>query len=158
MKRLLLITALVLLMAVGFVYAANISRVVDPQNQKEIWTTQVYNNAGKALTVGEVVVWEISASTGDNDNYVTVTTTADTAIVAGIVYPAGIADGENGTIAIYGMVDTYCVSACVVNDILCTSTITYQTDDCTSDYYGFALCQEATGAAGLAKCFINTSK
>lgn len=163
MKRLFILTALIVCLTVGIVYAANIARVVDPQNQSEVWITEVYNDAGKELTVGEVVVWDngdgttgIADSTGDNDNYVTVTTTADTNLVAGVVYPTNIASGANGTIAIYGMVDVYVADVgCTVDDILCSSTTTDHAKDCTTDSFGFAICQEATGATGLAKCFIN---
>ncbi len=151
MKKILL-SLLVVLLSVGVAYAGNIPWVVDPKNQVEVWTTSVYNNAGKELTRGEVVIWDIGSSDGDNDNYVTVTSTADTLLVAGIVYPSAIADGANGTIAIYGMVDVDYTGAQTVLDVVCTSGTTDKADDCTNDYFGFGVVMEATDPG---KAFIN---
>jgi hypothetical protein len=154
MKRLFILTALIVCLTVGIVYAANIVRVVDPQNQKEIWITEVYNDddASATMTAGSVVVWDIHSSTGDNDNYVTETSTADTGLVAGVVYPTDIAFGATGTIAIYGIVDVDTNGAQTVDDVLCTSTGVGVADDCTTDAFGFCV---VTEAADPGKCFIN---
>ena len=155
MKRLFLITALIICLSVGIAYAAQIQRVVDPKNQTEVWITSVFNNSAKELTVGEVVVWDIGSSTGDDDNYVTVTTSADTNLVAGVVYPANIPIDGVGSIVIHGAVDVDLAdSGCTVDDVLCTSTTTDKAKDCTSDAYGFATCMEATAATGLSKCMV----
>jgi len=152
MKKIIL-SLLVALFLVSVAHAVNIPRVMDPKNQAEVWTTPVYNNSGKELTVGEVVVWDIGSSTGDNDNYVTVTTSADTALVAGVVWPAAIPTAGTGSIAIYGFVDVDMYSAAeTVADIICTSTTTDKAADCTTDTYGFGYVMEA---ADPGKTFIN---
>uniref|UniRef100_A0A6M3LI06 Uncharacterized protein n=1 Tax=viral metagenome TaxID=1070528 RepID=A0A6M3LI06_9ZZZZ len=142
MKRLFLIIALIIFVA-GVANAANIARVVDPKNQPEVWTTIVYNNDDAVMNPGAVVIWDIDASTGDNDNYVTITTTADTQLVAGIVYPTAIPVGGIGSIAIYGCVDVDYNAAETVADVVCTSGTEQEGADCTTDYYGFGYVVEA---------------
>src|SRR3990167_8649697 len=65
----------------------------------------VYNNASADLDAGDVVVWDIDASTGDNDLYVTTTTTADTGLVAGVVWPDAITDGSEGSLVVFGFAE-----------------------------------------------------
>lgn len=152
MKKLVL-SLLVTLMLFSVAYAGVIPWVVDPKNQVEVWTTSVYNDAGKELTAGEVVVWDIGDTNNTGyGNWVTVTATADTVLVAGVVYPSAIADKSAGTIAIYGMVDVDMIAAQTVADVICTSTTTDKPDDCSDDTFGFAVVNEA---ADPGKCFVN---
>lgn len=113
--KLFLLSLLFVSMA-GLGYAANIPELVDPDEGPEVWVTSVYNNSGGTLDAGDIVVWDISSSTGDNDNYVTTTTSACTHLVAGVVYPNDIAAGKPGTIAIRGIVDVDAVSGTIVTN------------------------------------------
>ena len=51
--------------------AANIPLVTSPSDGGEKWLMNVYNNSGSALDEGDIVVWDIDASTGDDYMYVT---------------------------------------------------------------------------------------
>jgi hypothetical protein len=111
-----------LLLVCGVAYATNIPSVVEPSNGgPEFWILSVYNNSGTALDTGDIVIWDVSSSTGDDDNWVTTTTTASTQLAAGIVYPKDIGVGETGTIAIRGPVQVD-VMGVVTNGKVCTST------------------------------------
>lgn len=104
-----LFIALAILLISGIAEAAGIPVGVDPLNAPEIWTTEVYNNSGAALTSGAVVVWDMGSDTGDasyayRTSWVTTTATADDINVAGVVVSPSIAITEIGTIAIRGPV------------------------------------------------------
>lgn len=119
----------------GVVFAANIPEYIDPDDGgPEIWTTEVYNNSGAALDIGDIVVWDIGSSTGDNDNWVTTTTTADTFLVAGVVYPVGITTAATGTIAIKGpvSVDVITASATAAGQLICSSATAGSGANCTT--------------------------
>ena len=107
-KYLFVILALLLMCGVANVYAAGIPVTVDPQNGPEVWTQEVFNDSGGALTSGSVVIWDYTDSDmyaiGSRKMYVTTTTTADNVAVAGVVVDDSIADQTVGTIAIYGPV------------------------------------------------------
>ena len=110
MKKFLFLV-LALLLVCGSANAAGIPTGVDPKNAPEIWTAEVYNNAGSALTSGTVVVWGMSADTSDasyayRTMWVTTTSTNDDINVAGVVVDPSIAAGDVGTIAIWGPVYT----------------------------------------------------
>ena len=133
-KKFLFLAALLFLARA--VFAANIPDVEDPKDGPAVWLMPVYNNSGGTLDVGDVVVWDTDASTGDNDNYVNTTTTADTYIVAGVIYPADITAGNSGTIAIRGVVQVDVVSAeqlGVVNGPACTSGTAGAARSCTTN-------------------------
>lgn len=100
---------LALLLSIGVANAAGIPAVVDPLNAPEVWTQEVYNNAGSNLTSGTVVVWNMASDTTDasyayRTSWVSTTTTADDILVAGIVVDDVIPTATVGTIAIYGPV------------------------------------------------------
>jgi hypothetical protein len=107
MKKFLFLV-LALLFGMGVCYAAGIPVTVDPENGYEVWTVEVYNDAGSALTSGTVVVWDYTdtdMSTIQNRKmYVTTTTTIDDIAVAGVVVDPSIPASSVGTIAIYGPV------------------------------------------------------
>lgn len=102
MRKLLLVLVALLFVSVGNAqawFAADARTTEGAANIK----IPVYNNSGSALDEGDVVVWDIGSSTGDNDLYVTTTTTADTGLVAGVVAPGGIAAASVGSIIVYGL-------------------------------------------------------
>ena len=124
---------LALLVLGGVAYATTVPDATEPkEGGPNLWLESVYNNAGATLDVGDVVIWDVDASTGDNDNWVTTTTTADTYQVAGVVYPADIAAGASGSIAIKGpvQVDAIASHLGVVKGLACTSTTAGSAKDC----------------------------
>lgn len=108
MIKKILFIALAILLGYGIANAAGIPTVVDPANSPEIWTQEVFNDSGSALTSGSIVVWDYSDSDMyDLDlrkPYVTTTVTVDDIAVAGITVDPSIADQSTGTICIYGPV------------------------------------------------------
>jgi len=103
MKKLFLVSLAVLLMG-GVAWAISF-----PQSEKGdvgpyVWTVPVYNNSGSNMPAGTVAVWQITSSTGDDDNYVTTSTDVDTFLVAGVIYPNAIASTDTGTMAVHGVV------------------------------------------------------
>ena len=106
MKKLLVILAI--LSISGIAYGAGIPVTVDPQNAPEIWTQEVFNDSGGALTSGSIVVWDYTDSDMyDLDlrkMYITTTVTADDIATAGITVDPSIPDQTVGTICIYGPV------------------------------------------------------
>lgn len=107
MKKLLFVI-FALLLCVGVANAAGIPQGVDPSAGPEIWTQEVYNDSGSALTSGSVVIWDYTDSDMyDLDlrkAYVTTTTTVDDIATAGVTVDPTIANGDVGTICIYGPV------------------------------------------------------
>lgn len=116
----------------------------------------VYNNSGGALDAGDVVIWDIGSSTGDDDLYVTTTTTAETSIVAGVVWPAAIASGGIGSIVVYGFAQCDIGGASVAaNSPVCTSTTAGGGKSCTDASVKYAIQTVATAASGSDDCFVN---
>ena len=145
MKRLFYILLTILLFS-GIAYSANVPEGVDSTAGPEVWLTEVYNNYTTELGVGDLVVWDFDSATGDNDNYVTATTTADTFAIAGIVYPSAIPAVRSGTIAIRGVVAVDLVSSpghqATTNSLMCSSTTATKANRCSSttsdsDAFGF---------------------
>lgn len=132
MKKFIFALLAVLLIA-GVAFAVSIPQSEESKNGPYVWTVPVYNNSGSTLDVGDVVIWDIDASTGDNDNYVTTTTTADTHIVAGVVYSADIAAGDTGTIVVRGVVATDCINLQTVNGPACSSGTAGTATSCSDD-------------------------
>lgn len=146
-----------LLFCVGVASAANIPSVVNPTEGPELWITQVYNNSGGTLDVGDVVIWQIGSSTGDDDNYVTTTTTAQTYIVAGVVWPVDIGATNSGTIVIRGpvAVDDDGRGLNDAGGLACTSGTAGAATSCTSaPQANFGIVTQA-GASGSAIVFVN---
>lgn len=101
MKKLFFIFLAVFLLTASSAYAQG--QAVDPKNGPEVWVTSVFNNSSSTVNAGDIVIWDIDDSAGDNDNYINTTTTADTSQVAGIVWPAAIAGKAYGSIATRAM-------------------------------------------------------
>ena len=130
---------------------ASTGGAVNPTDGPEVWTVPVYS-AG-ALDVGDVVVWTVDDSTGDNDYWVETTTTAETGIVAGVVFPNAIAAGGKGTIAVRGVVDVDCVSV-VAGGPICASGTAGAATHCAANKNSFGHATETCGL-GTGKAFIN---
>jgi len=161
MKRYLVLSLAILLVA-GLVYAANIPEYVKGDDGPEVWLTEVYS-AG-AQDAGNVVIWAIDDSTGDNDNYVETTTTAETFNIAGVVYPIAIAAGDTGTIAIKGVVpvDIADKSRLVVNGAACTSTTAGGIQACMTTGFGnderiLGYCTAGTSGAAGSTVLVNVA-
>lgn len=145
-----------LLLLAGVSTAASIPPGVDPDNGgPEIWTTSVYNNSSSTVNAGDVVIWDIDQSTGTNDNWINTTTTANTHIVAGVVYPAAIASKDVGTIAIRGPVSVNYVNASqglLADGDVCAAGTAGKAQSCPggSEQYKFgSVVGAASGSAGL---------
>lgn len=110
-----------------------------------------------ALDAGDVVVLSVVDSTGDNDLWVATSTTAQTGLVAGVIYPKDIAAGGVGEMVIWGMAecDVDATNA-GVGTILCNSSTAGAGYSCTStDGSGsYAYLTETTVASGQGKCFV----
>lgn len=112
MKKLFLFALFSLVLLSSSAMAAGIPLAVDPQNEPEVWTTEVYNNSGGSLGSGTVVVWDFNSVTTpagytDRLNYVTTTITADDIRVAGVLLPNDCPNGAVCSIAIRGPVYAY---------------------------------------------------
>ena len=118
----ILLAAMLIVSIAGYSQAQGI---VDTDAGPYYEVTSVYNNSGGTLDVGDVVIWDIGSSTGDDDQYVTTTTSADTFLVAGVVYPADIAASSSGSIVTKGAVTVDVATSNNINSagaLLCTGT------------------------------------
>lgn len=114
----------------------------------------VYNNASADLDAGDVVVWDLDASTGDNDLYVTTTTTVETGLVAGVVWPAAISDGNTGSIVVYGQAECDVSTGVEAAGVLCSSATAGSGRSCTNPYYKYAIANTVAVAGGQTACFV----
>jgi len=156
MKKLLYAFLAVLLIA-GAAYAVSIPQTEDAENGPFVWYVPVYNSNASTLAAGDVVVWEIDESTGDNDNWVEDTTTADTPLVAGVIWPSSIAVGASGTMAVHGVVEcTVDASGVGAMGTLCTSTTAGSGGACAAgaNYHPYAIATETIGISGTGKCMV----
>uniref|UniRef100_A0A6M3KJD0 Uncharacterized protein n=1 Tax=viral metagenome TaxID=1070528 RepID=A0A6M3KJD0_9ZZZZ len=156
MKKLLFIV-LALLLGFGVSYAANIPVVVDPSAYPEVWTQEVYNDAGSNLTSGSIVVWDYTDSDMYNiENrkmYVTTTTTVDDIAVAGIVVDPTLYNGEVGTIAIRGPVACKVTGTVTAGLALATSATAgvvgpYSNTGADDGYVGFSIAATTNATLG----------
>lgn len=111
----------------------------------------VYNNSGSTLDSGDVVIWDLDSSTGDDDNWVTTTTTADTYLVAGVVVNA-INAGESGTIVVRGFANVDVQSGLnTVKGPACSSSVAGSARSCVTDAanFGFVTTVAASGSANV---------
>lgn len=117
----------------------------------------VYNNSGSALDEGDVVVWDIGSSTGDDDLYVTTTTTADTGLVAGVIGPGGCATGSDCQLIVYGLAQCDVGSGSIAaGGLLCTaSTAVGDGDGCAAtDGSGAYAIAGIAGASEQIECIV----
>ena len=158
-SKLFLLTALLLVSMTGLSEAFFGAVSPEATNGQANVTIPVFNNSSGTLDAGDVVILDVDASTGDNDMYVTTTTTADTNLVVGVVWPSSILDQTDGSVVVYGMAE------CDVNSLgsaengpLCTSTTAGAGRPCTSvalESNKYAVAVAAIGASSQGKCFVN---
>ena len=139
---------------------SSIPNVVDPVAGPEVWTLPVYSSS--LLDVGNVVIWAIQDSSGDNDYWVEESSTADTVLVAGIVWPAPIAAGGTGTIAVRGIVTDETAGTTGVEgsidagDSVCMSSTSGVVHVCTSGSEKYSIGHGlATESGGGVLLYIN---
>lgn len=141
----------VLMMFAGYVHATNIQQFVEPKSGGPlVWTESIYNASNTDLGAGDVVIWTIADSTGDNDLWVTTTTGGATNTTAGkqagVVWPNAITSGNVGSIAIWGVGVAVDVMAGVTTagDELCAGTTAGAAKECLSTdagiYSSFGIC------------------
>lgn len=157
MRKLFLVLVALLVVSVGNAQAwfAADAKTTDGAASVKI---PVYNNSGATLDAGDVVIANFSASTGDNDLYVTTSTTADTGIVVGVVWPADIASTDVGSVVVYGFAECDVnIGGISVDGPICTSTTAGSGKACTSATagYRYAVSNVAGGANGQVSCFVN---
>ena len=160
MKRLFLLSLAVLLIA-GAAWAISIPQSEDAETGPAIWYVPVYNNSGSALSKNDVVVWDFGSSSGDNDNWVTTNTTADTFIVAGVVWPSDIAASDRGTIAVRGVVKVTIdsdgpqpINTAAAGSLLCAGSTAGAGQVCSNngsdaDAFAFTTSNYSTGEASI---------
>lgn len=158
MKKLLFLVLALLLGLSTSVFALECSQSPEPQNGgPENCVTSVYNNSGSALDDGDVVVWDVGSSTGDNDNWVTTTTTADTYLVAGVV-EGTIAIGDSGFITVKGVTNVDTQAAGDLNTVAglaCSSTTAGAARSCrTNEGSNFGIVT-TVGASGTANVCVH---
>ena len=111
MKRLnSLFLALLMVLAInGLCYGWG-SQGGDGSDYKQLQETAVfYNNSGKALSAGTVVILDSTATAGSTlGAYVTRATAADSVLVVGVVKSISAADGTPVVVVTKGPVDTLC--------------------------------------------------
>jgi hypothetical protein len=113
----------------------------------------VYNNSGSALDEGDVVVWDVGSSTGDDDLWVTTTTTVDTEIVAGVVGSGGIGIGGVGSITIFGHAQCDVSTSVAAGGLICTKGTAGGGGNCLEEDAAYAIASAAI-SAGQGNCFV----
>lgn len=124
-----------------------------------VWTVPVHNNeSSTTMDVGDVVCWDIDSSTGDDDNYVYICDSADTYIVAGVVYGNDISAGDNGTVAVHGVVSVdYATSGGThggaAGALVCNSSSGATAKNCQTDAAAFGIVTTAA-SSGVATVYL----
>lgn len=140
-----------------FVGVASAQIAIDPENGPVSQLIPVYNNASATVTAGDVVIWDIDASTGNDDFYVTTTTDADSSIVAGVVWPNSCATKTRCTIAVWGTgVTVNTTGGPGTTSELCTSGTAGKATQCSEagDPNRFGQCT-GEDSSNTCKAFIN---
>ena len=101
MRKLFLILVALLFVSVGNADAWFVANPRDTAGGANV-RIPVYNNSETDLDEGDVVVWDLGSATGDDDLYITTTTTADTGLVAGVIASA-CAIGSDCSLIVYGL-------------------------------------------------------
>ena len=148
MRKLFLILVTLLFVSVGNADAWFVANPRDTAGGANV-RIPVYNNSGADLDEGDVVVWDIGSATGDDDLYVTTTTTSDTGLVAGVI-ASTCTTGSDCSLIVYGLAQCDLGAQGVgAGGILCTSVTTGGGDLCNtanvSAAYGIAGVAGATG-------------
>lgn len=155
--RSFLFLLLALLIAVP-AFAVSEPVTINPMVDPPAATETVYGST--TIPSNAVVIWDIASSSGDNDYYVTIGTTADSALVAGVALRNfGAPTGNVGRIAVRGVVDVLKTAALLApGDLICTSTsggrvavCSSKTDD--SNAVGFVT-EAAAPSANTVKAYL----
>ena len=96
-----------LLLASESAFAVTINSGSD-RGDANLILTAVFNDQGSTLTSGSVVIWDTGAADPANAGlgaYVVTTTSADSNLVAGVVYTDSILDQGIGMICVYGAME-----------------------------------------------------
>ena len=121
-------------------------------------TVPVYNNAGATLDAGDVVIWDIDASTSDERAYVTTTTTADTAIVAGVIWPSDIASSGTGSMVVWGLAQCDIGATGIgVSGPLCSSATAGGGDECADNAVSYVVSAVNGSLGSQVNCFVKTN-
>ena len=160
MKRVLLV-GLTLLFLAG-VSEAHFKGAMSPKstNGSASEKITIFNNSGSALDRGDVVVYDFDNSTGDDDLYVTTTTTADTLLVAGVVWSNDIAIGDEGSIVVWGFAQCdiagHFGEGVTSVQPICTSTTAGSGRACQSGNAGasYAISALDISAGSQGNCFV----
>jgi len=161
MKKILMISlAMLLVGSLAFGHQLMSDPAGNMTSQFPAVYVNVHNDVANAddIAAGNVVVLDIDASTGDNDFYVARTSTADTGIVVGVVWPNAIASGSSGSMVIYGMAECDADAGGVAEQgLICASGTAGGGGDCAaSDGSGsYATATAAIGASAQGKCFVD---
>jgi hypothetical protein len=112
-----------------------------------IWLT---NNSGATRTAGEIVI------IGGADNSFTVTTTANSTAVLGVVYDSSIASGAVGRIAVGGVVSVLSAGATTRGQHVVTSTTSGKAGSTASPTAGASIgvWLQSLGSAGTGKVLL----
>ena len=155
---------MLILVAVLLVFAVTGAQayftIADPKTTEGAANVKVpvYNNSGGALDEGDVVVWDIVSSTGDNDLYVTTTTTANTGLVAGVVSQGGIASASSGSIVVYGLAQCdLAPPGSAGGGLLCTSATAGAGANCTAvtdEPQAYAIASAGIAGNAQGNCFV----
>lgn len=129
----------------------------NPEDTMSQMTVPVYNNSGSPLSAGAIVVWDIGSSSSDNDAWVTTTTTADTAIVAGVIWPSAIGTAQSGSMAVWGLAQCDVAGAITAGGPVCSSGTAGLGGNCSNEARMIAIMATTTVASGdQANCFVLT--
>lgn len=150
----LVLAFLFTLVVAGSAFAVSFTHSINPETGgPELTIMSVYNNSSSTMDVGDVAIWDGDASTGDDDNWVNTTTTADTYIVAGVVYPADILAGGVGTIVIRGPVQTdFIAGGNSVDGPACSSATAGAARSCNTDAANFGFVTQAGTGTSAVVC------
>lgn len=160
MKKYLIMIAVLLFVMTGSANAAWF--IADPQVTDGAASVKisVHNDVANAVTLntGEVVIWDIDASTGNNDLFVATTTTANTGLVAGVIWPTAIEAGNSGSMVVYGFAECEVGKGGVkAFGLLCTGATAGSGDGCTvvaDEAQAYAIVTSVVQPKGQGVCFV----
>lgn len=124
----------------------------DDVKQNNILIT-VKNTSGSAVENGDLVIWKDGTLDGLE---VSSTATANSKLIAGVVYPSTIADGAYGTIMVYGYHPAIELSAAnTAGDCIGTSTTAEEGAPTTTVGACIATALETTASSTTVKGFVH---
>lgn len=144
--------ACALIMSPAYLFAQVSS---DPSVRAGQIVVPVYNDGTSAIAAGNVVVWDTTSTAADVDAaIVATTTTADTNIVAGVIWPAAIPAGGEGSMVIWGWAKCDVVAAVPKGSPLCTSTTAGSGGYCADNDGAYAFLTENAATNDEFNCIV----